>query len=428
MGAAAPRQLPGQVRVELRFDRPDRRTNQMAICPINPGKTPTLSADAGLWTLPLPAIAAAKPGAGCPPAHARRAPPWPATLDRHWVPLVDHHTSIDNQACQSTLAAVFPHRASGGSTRLDRPPRHSGQWAPDLDLVATSNSRVTVEELADLFARSTGKASSSREYRGVLLAFSRFARAKGVVLCADVDFPLLLAYQAHLSDLAASTRHHRLLFLRQFLRFAERSRLTRPGLAEQVRLQPLPPHHPQPAISLDQSLRLVSAAPDQRARLLVLLLLGTGARISELLACDLSSYQDGLLYLSGKTGTRAVPLAPGLQVRLEAEILARGAEVDSVPLFTSRQGRLSDRRARELLASCCQRAGLPLQSPHDLRHAACARWLRAGIPLAIVSRTLGHSRPSTTLDHYASVTAHDLERGLSADPLERGLAELEPPL
>jgi len=293
--------------------------------------------------------------------------------------------------------------------------------------VATSKSYLTLEELTDLFARSTGKASSSREYRGVLLAFSRFARAEGVLLCAEVDFPLLLAYQASLNHLAASTRHHRLLFLRQFLRFAERSRLTRPGLAEQLRLQPLASHHPQPALSIDQSLRLVSAAPDSRARLLVLLLLATGARISELLSCNLSSYQDGLLYLSGKTGTRAVPLSPGLRARLEAAIRARGEEDGAAPLFRSRQGRLSDRRARELLASCCLGAKLPLQSPHDLRHAACARWLRAGIPLDVVARTLGHSRPSTTLDHYASVTAHDLERGLSADPLEQRLAELEAP-
>ncbi|MDA8393686.1 MAG: tyrosine-type recombinase/integrase, partial [Candidatus Dormibacteraeota bacterium] len=94
------------------------------------------------------------------------------------------------------------------------------------------------------------------------------------------------------------------------------------------------------------------------------------------------------------------------------------------PLFRSRQGQLSDRRARELLRECCRRAGLPPLSSHDLRHAACSRWLRAGIPVVVVARTLGHSRPSTTWNHYASVTAQDLSRGLSADPLE--LAGEEP--
>jgi integrase len=293
--------------------------------------------------------------------------------------------------------------------------------------VAISGEELTVEELVELFAASTGRPSSSREYRGVLLSFSRFAGERGVTRGLDLDFPLLLAYEASLTRLAPSTRHHRLLFLRQFLRFLERSRLVREGLSRGLRVQPLPAHHPQPAISLEQSLRLISAAPDGRAQLLLLLLLGTGGRISELLRCDLSSYQEGLLHLSGKTGTRAVPLSPGVRDRLEAEITRRGAEDGSAPLFRSRQGRLSDRRAREILALCCQRAGLPPLSPHDLRHAACARWLRAGIPLVVVSRTLGHARPSTTLDHYASVTALDLERGLAADPLDQRLGELPQP-
>ena len=293
--------------------------------------------------------------------------------------------------------------------------------------MAISAPELTVQELVELFAASTGRLSSSREYRGVLLSFSRFAEERGVSRGQELDFPLLLAYEASLGHLAPSTRHHRLLFLRQFLRFLERSRLTRAGLSEVLRVQPVPAHHPSPAISLEQSLRLISAAPDQRAQLLVLLLLGTGARISELLRCDLSSYQEGLLHLFGKTGTRAVPLSPLVRGRLEAEIARRGEGDSSSPLFRSRQGRLSDRRAREILALCCQRAGLPQLSPHDLRHAACARWLRAGIPLVVVSRTLGHARPSTTLYHYASVTALDLERGLAADPLDRGLEGLPPP-
>ena len=273
-----------------------------------------------------------------------------------------------------------------------------------------------LSDLADLFAASTGLESSSREYRGVLRSFTSFAEARGARSARALRPTLLLRYQAELSRLAPSTRHHRLLLLRQFLRYLERSGLCPGGLPEVLRIQPLAPHHPHPAISVPEQRRLIRAAPDHRSRLLVWLLLGTGARISEVLSCRRSSYQEGLLYLCGKTGTRAVPLAEGLRRELEAHLLA-GGSLDG-PLFRSRQGQLSDRRARELLADCCQRAGLPPLSPHDLRHAACSRWLRAGIPVVVVSRTLGHSRPSTTWNHYASVTAQDLSRGLSADPLE----------
>lgn len=274
----------------------------------------------------------------------------------------------------------------------------------------------TLSELALLFAASTGRQSSAHEYQGVLGSFTRFAGAEGAQLAPELNLTILLRYQAGLARFAPSTRHHRLLLVRQFLRYLERSRLCEEGLSQGIRLQPLPQHHPGPAISLAEQRRLIAAAPAGRDRMLIWVLLGTGARISELLSCQRSSYQEGLLHLSGKTGTRAVPLPVGLRSELEAYLAGGGDQ----PLFLSRQGRLSDRRAREILAACCRRAGLPPLSPHDLRHAACARWLRAGIPLVVVSRILGHSRPSTTLDHYASVTALDLSRGLSADPLEGG--------
>ena len=238
-----------------------------------------------------------------------------------------------------------------------------------------------------------------------------------------MSWPALLSYQAALSPLAPSTRHHRLLLVRQFLHFLEESGWAPAGLARSLRVPPLPRHHPLAALSLSDSRRLLLSAPNRRSRLLVWLLLATGARLNELLSSDLSAIQEGLILLSGKTGSRAVPLPVVLGKELQAELKRRRAEGLSSPLFRSRQGRLSARRARELLLECCHLAELPPMSPHALRHAACARWLRAGVPLLLVSQALGHARPSTTLDHYASVTAFDLERGFRQDPLELGFGD-----
>lgn len=112
-----------------------------------------------------------------------------------------------------------------------------------------------------------------------------------------------------------------------------------------------------------------------------------------------------------------------LRCRLEEELARRREEGPSAPVFRSRRGWLSDRRARELLLQCCRLAQLPPLSLHQLRHAACARWLRAGVPLLLISPALGHPRPSTIPDRHASVTALDLERSLALDPLAPALAE-----
>ncbi|MGC1183712.1 MAG: tyrosine-type recombinase/integrase [Candidatus Dormiibacterota bacterium] len=276
---------------------------------------------------------------------------------------------------------------------------------------------------AELFSAAANQESSKEEYRGVLRSLLRHLESEGVSLCSQLTWPHLYSYQAAVSRLAPSTRHHRLLLVRQFLRFLEGCGWTGPGMWRAIRIQPLPPHQPGPALSLDDQLSLIAAAPNLRTRLLVSLMLATGARPGELLACDLSSVQDGQLQLRGKTGARWVPLPPSLHQELEDVILGRYAEGTGAPLFRSRQGRLSRRRFRELLDECSLRAGLGKVSPHQLRHAACARWLRAGVPLLLVSKALGHARPSTTLDHYASVISQDLERGLSLDPLGPTLAQ-----
>lgn len=276
---------------------------------------------------------------------------------------------------------------------------------------------------AELFSSAANEETSKQEYRGVLRSLLRHLEKEGVSLCSELSWPHLYSYQASLAYLAPTTRHHRLLLTRQFLRFLEGCGWGERGLERAIRIQPLHPHHPRPALSLEDQLRLISAAPNQRTRLLVLVLLASGARPGELLACDLSSLQEGRLQLRGKTGQRWVPLPPSLRRELEGEIFERQAEGPEAPLFRSRQGRLSRRRLRELTDECCQLAGMPKISPHQLRHAACARWLRAGVPLLLVSKALGHARPSTTLDHYASVISQDLEVGLAADPLEAALAK-----
>jgi integrase len=45
-------------------------------------------------------------------------------------------------------------------------------------------------------------------------------------------------------------------------------------------------------------------------------------------------------------------------------------------------------------------AGVPKVRFHDLRHTSASLMLNNGIPVIIVSKILGHSKPSITLDIY----------------------------
>jgi integrase len=48
-------------------------------------------------------------------------------------------------------------------------------------------------------------------------------------------------------------------------------------------------------------------------------------------------------------------------------------------------------------------AGLPDIRFHDLRHTAASIMLNHGVPVIVVSRRLGHSKPSITLDIYGHI-------------------------
>jgi integrase len=50
--------------------------------------------------------------------------------------------------------------------------------------------------------------------------------------------------------------------------------------------------------------------------------------------------------------------------------------------------------------SVLKQSGLPIIRFHDLRHTAASLMLNQGVPPFVVSKILGHSKPSTTMDIY----------------------------
>ncbi|MGH7666511.1 MAG: tyrosine-type recombinase/integrase [Candidatus Dormibacteria bacterium] len=275
----------------------------------------------------------------------------------------------------------------------------------------------SLPEAAELFWRGCQSRRTEAEYRQCLLRFAAFAARRRVFRCAQLEPALLLAFQASQNSLAPSTRRHRAFVLRLFLRQLESANWCAGGLSQELFIPRLPRQYPRPGIPLLEQRRLLQGAADARSRALLWLLLATGARIGELLGASWADWQGDVLFLSGKTGTRAVPLSDPCRAALAEYLGQRGRYRPDAPLLMSRQGRLSRRQVGSLLRSCCQRAGLAPLSPHRLRHAAAARWLSHGIPVVVVAQMLGHARPSTTLDHYSSATATELLNGLTDDPL-----------
>ena len=88
------------------------------------------------------------------------------------------------------------------------------------------------------------------------------------------------------------------------------------------------------------------------------------------------------------------------------------ADVEGL-VFTWQDGRpvmptTSPRRSRRpRRPSAAAEAALPLLVVHELRHTHATLLLRAGVPVHIVAKRLGHKDPSVTLNVYADVIPDD---------------------
>jgi site-specific recombinase XerD len=246
-----------------------------------------------------------------------------------------------------------------------------------------------------------------------------------------VDY--LASYQEQARP-APATYYRRFGLLRCFFRWLSR----RSGLPDPfLELDP-PPKPQQEADWLTESefSRLLTAAEHpprrrrglaERDRLVLLTLVQTGLRRSELIALDwadldLAGPRPTLLVRRGKGGKpRRQPLAPTLASELARLQAARHAPVEA-PVFCGLEGkRLQPTILAAIIRRAAERAGLEKRvTAHTLRHSA-ATWLRQECGDArLVAAYLGHADLST-VSRYAHVAPEELHEAAAALAARSGL-------
>lgn len=156
---------------------------------------------------------------------------------------------------------------------------------------------------------------------------------------------------------------------------------------------------------------------DLRDRLLVNVLFLCGVRVGEAVGCAVGDFdvRAKLVTVTGKTGTRLVPLLPPVVEALVAYVYMR-PPARSTALFLSAKGDgtprgvLTPNGVRQMLRRRCQAAGIEYINPHAFRHGLAMHLLNKGGDMSLVQRVLGHSRITTTADHYAAWLTEDLSR------------------
>lgn len=140
---------------------------------------------------------------------------------------------------------------------------------------------------------------------------------------------------------------------------------------------------------------------DLRDAAMVELFYGSGLRLAELVALDVSDLDldEGFVTVTGKgRKTRQVPLGSHCIAALRAYLAERDAARPSDPVFCARgNGRIGRRTVQQRLRLLSMRQlGTNAVHPHMLRHSFASHLLESSGDLRAVQELLGHTDISTT--------------------------------
>lgn len=239
----------------------------------------------------------------------------------------------------------------------------------------------------------------------------------------------LRAFLAHRrgEGLGPSAAAREMSAVRSFLRFAAEQRGEQPSLPR-VRSPKRPRSLPRPAspgdaVALAEETGAQARAPWIAARdtALLLLLYGSGLRISEALGLPASVHPIGsTVRVTGKRGkTRVVPVLPLVAAAVADYVRSCPWPVaGDLPLFRgAKGGPLSADVVRRAVAAARRTLGFDDRlTPHALRHSFATHLLAGGADLRTLQELLGHASLSSTQIYTAVDAAHLLDVYRHAHP------------
>ena len=201
-------------------------------------------------------------------------------------------------------------------------------------------------------------------------------------------------------DLQPATRHRKLAAIKSLLAFGHRIGYLPFDVGRPLRLPHVRDRLTERILGEPEVNRMIALEPNSRNRILLLVLYGSGVRVSEVSALKWRDVQerDGGCQLTvfGKGGrTRAILLPNSVASAIFS--LRDGAD-DDHPVFRSRKGgHLITAQVTRIVRRAAMRAGISkVVTSHWLRHGHASHALDRGAPIHLVQATLGHASVATT--------------------------------
>jgi len=285
-------------------------------------------------------------------------------------------------------------------------------------LAPTMQAFFTERMLAQRRASANTVASYRDTFR-ILLGFAqrRTGKAPSKLQLEDLDATLIGAFLEHLEaerHNSVQTRNTRLAAVHSLFAYAALRHPEQAELIQRVLAIPNKRTDRQLVSFLTRAeIDALLAAPDRdtwigrRDRVLLLVAVQTGLRVSELTALTCADVELGIgahVRCHGKGRKERITPLTSQAVALLRVWLAERRGHPADPLFPSRRGGALSRDAVELLVARhtrtaeqhCPSLATKTVSPHVLRHSCAMQLLAAGVDTSVIALWLGHEGVETT--------------------------------
>lgn len=281
------------------------------------------------------------------------------------------------------------------------------------------DSRIRLQQALDLFYLECQSrrftAHTLRFYRGRLSLFLRFCNDSGVEWLTDLDHHHIRAYLVQLDDSGVSSAYHHSLAraIRAFLNYCVRDELITASPFDKVQMPRLEKKVLE-AVSHNDIAVLLKACRYERDRAIILFMLDSGVRASELCSVNAGDvdFETGEVLIrrgKGQKG-RTVYIGPKTRKQIKRYFIRElpCEPSPAAPLFATQDdnSRLSYYGLKQLFRRLRESTGVAF-SAHSLRRTFAINSLRNGMDIYTLAKLMGHTDISV-LRAYLPLVNSDL--------------------
>lgn len=222
------------------------------------------------------------------------------------------------------------------------------------------------------------------------------------------DVRAYIARRIEQDGISKVTANGELMILRTLYTWARDEEIIEKSPMERIKRIKVPKVQ-KAAFSDDECERLRQACRNAKETAIIEVLLSTGCRVGELVGIKLEDIHDGKAIVHGKGQKDRMVYFTDRALKAVKEYAAQ--RCDESPYLIRGQGDTSPSSTRSIghiVSKIGDRATVPHTHPHRFRRTCATRALRAGMPLALVSKMLGHADIKTT-QIYLDIRESDLE-------------------